>query len=121
MRAYTLLATASNTRQEQLGYAVKAQSCGISLLQSGITSSEDNSNAAGQFEGYWRQKPLFWNCVSAPLLSFVATCPAVQSSVVALRVALAMGHDMHSMSSSCSKHQGWSAHVSCLDPLGTAQ
>lgn len=50
MRTYTLLATASNTRQEQLGYAVKAQVCSVSLLKSGIASSEDNSNTAGQFE-----------------------------------------------------------------------
>ena len=50
MRIYMLLATASNTRQEQLGYAIKAQGCGVSLLRSVIAGKEDNSKAPGQLE-----------------------------------------------------------------------
>ena len=50
MRIYTLLATASNTRQEQLGYAIKAQGCGVSLLKSVIAGTEDSSNAPGPLE-----------------------------------------------------------------------
>ena len=50
MRIYTLLATASNTRQEQLGYAIKAQGCGVSLLKSVIAGTEDSSNAPGLLE-----------------------------------------------------------------------
>ena len=50
MRTYTLLAIASNTRQEQLGYAIKAQGCGVALLRSAIAGEEDSSKAPGQFE-----------------------------------------------------------------------
>lgn len=50
MRTYTLLAIASNTRQEQLGYAIKAQGCGVALLRSATAGKEDCSNAPGQFE-----------------------------------------------------------------------
>lgn len=50
MRTYTLLAMASNTRQEQSSYAIKAQRCGISLLMNSTEGSTEGSNSAGQCE-----------------------------------------------------------------------
>ena len=46
MRIYTLLAVSSNTRQEQSTSAIKAQGCGVLLLQNSLAASE-GGDAAG--------------------------------------------------------------------------
>lgn len=47
LRIYILLASASNMRQEQCQFAIKAQNCGVLLLRGGISVS-DNSSVAGE-------------------------------------------------------------------------
>ena len=64
MRVYTLLATAANTRQEQSGFAIKAQVCGVSLLLRSTSNTKD-SKAAGesrQGKGSMPAQRLGWYC-----------------------------------------------------------
>ena len=56
LRIYVLLASASNTRQEQCACALKAQSCGVSLLWNSIGSTESIA-PAGEAVNAWQPMP----------------------------------------------------------------